>query len=511
MSKIIPEKENIFKGNEGFGKELYGIQKRHKTGRIFKAFIGLTSLLLASCAAGPDFQRPSPPGDLGYLKAPPPGVIAPKTGGQGQDIVMGQEISSKWWELFHVPELDNLLRDTVRMSRTLSAARATLAAARETVTATKGGLFPQADFSAGFDRRRASGATQASDLYSLSPSASYKLDLFGNIRRRVEQQQALAEFQGYELAADYLTLTGDAVTQAITIASLRSQIKALEDVISEDERNLSLVRLMLEAGKVARTDLLTAETQLASDRTSLPPLRQQLSVARHSLSVLAGRTTAEWSPPDFDLTDFNLPEDLPLTLPSKLVRQRPDILAAEAKLHADSAAIGIAASQLYPDITLSGSLGQQSIDAGSLFRHTSRFWDIAADLTGPIFHGGTLKAQKRAAVDTFKASLATYEQTVLQAFQQVADTLRALSNEAEQTAASKQLLDTASEALALQRLSYRSGKSDILQLINAERAYQEARLGYTRVNAQRLLDTAQLFVVLGGGWRRSSDLTDAPE
>ncbi|MDA8138582.1 MAG: efflux transporter outer membrane subunit [Desulfobacteraceae bacterium] len=465
---------------------------------------------LDGCAVGPDFVRPAPPKEDRYTAGPTPVQIAPAGGAAGQEIHLGQEIAAQWWTLFNVPALDGVLKEALEKSPTLAAARATLAANLEAVTAARGGFFPQLDASAGFTRQKPSafsqqnsfpGAnTQSTDLYSLGATVSYAPDVFGGLRRKVEQQQSLAEYQRDELAAAYLSLTGNSVTQAVTIASLRAQIQATEDVIADDEQNLALVRLKYEAGKAARTDVLTAETQLASDRTGLPPLRQQLSAARHALSILSGRGPGEWSPPDFDLNAFRLPHDLPLTLPAELVRRRPDILAAEAQLHASSAAIGVAAAQLYPALTLSGSLGQEAPGIDTLFKEINQFWSLAANLSGPLFHGGSLRAQKRAAVDTYHATLATYEQTVLQGLQQVADTLQALQHDAQLMAAAAQLLQTANDSLALQRLSYQSGKSDILQLIIAERAYQEARLTYARAGAQQLLDTTQLFVALGGGW-----------
>jgi len=232
----------------------------------------------------------------------------------------------------------------------------------------------------------------------------------------------------------------------------------------------------------------------------LPALRQQLAAARDALVVLTGRAPASWSPPEFALGEFKLPGELPLSLPSALARQRPDILAAEARLHADSAAIGVATANLYPNFVLSAALSQQSTDSGALLRSANSVWSLAGKLTAPLFHGGTLRAQRRAAIETYKASLATYEQTVLQGLQQVADTLQLLEHDADLVDSQRQLLDSASAALALQRESYAAGKSDVLQLISAERAYQQARLGLVRAEAQRLQDTAQLFVALGGGW-----------
>lgn len=457
--------------------------------------VALILVLLSGCAVGPDFERPAAPEGERYTAQPVPEVIESATGAESQRLRSGANIRAQWWELYRSRALSEVLRAAIDGNKTIVAARATLAAARENVLAARGGYWPQLDASAGAERRRGS-----ANLYSVGATASYSPDAFGATARSVEQQEALAEQQGYELAAAYLALTGDAVTQAIAIASLRAQLQATEEVVADDERNLELVRLKYEGGKTPRTDVLTAETQLAADRAALPGLRQQFAAARDALAILAGRAPSAWSPPEFDLSEFTLPGELPLSLPSALARQRPDILAAEARLHADSAAIGVATARLYPGITLSASLGQQSLSAGSLFSSDSTIWSLAAGAAGPIFHGGTLRAQRRAAIDAYRASLASYEQTVLQGLQQVADTLQALAHDAELVDAQRQLLDSARTALALQRASYEAGKADLLQLIDAERTYQRARLGAVQAQAQRLRDTAQLFVALGGGW-----------
>jgi NodT family efflux transporter outer membrane factor (OMF) lipoprotein len=465
--------------------------------------LAVVLLVLGGCTVGPDFVRPAPPKADRYTAGKMPAAIRSGQGQPGQQLHLRRKISAQWWDLFHSPQLEQVVHQAVAGNRSVAAARATLAAARENAAAARGGYYPQVDVSAGAQRRNSPGqptAAGVSNLYTVGPTVSYALDAFGGTRRNVEQQQALADYRGYQLAAAYLSLTGNAVNEVITIASLRAQIRATRDIIADDERNLSLVRDKFEAGKAARTDVLTAETQLASDRTLLPPLRQQLSTARHALSILVGRSPAAWSAPDFELENFTLPRDLPLSLPSALARQRPDILAAEARLHADSAAIGIATAQLYPRITLSGSIEQQSLDSATLFNSANRLWSLSGDLFAPIVHGGTLRAQRRAAVDTYRASLANYEQTVLQGLQQVADTLRALDHDAQLVAAQRVLMDTAGEALQLQRASYAAGKSNVLSLIDAQRAYQQARLGFARARAQRLQDTAQLFVALGGGW-----------
>lgn len=479
------------------------------------------AVLLAGCAAGPDFVPPAAPADTRYTAAPTPRTIDVGSGQPVQRIRLEKRIAGQWWTLFHSPTLDELVSQSVAGNRTLAAARATLAAAQENAAAARGGYYPQLDLSASAQRSRSSqmradsgsaaSAARVGNVYSVGPTVSYAVDAFGATRRQVEQQQALAERQQYELAAAWLTLTGNSVGQALTIASLRAQIGATQDIVDGDARNLELVREKYRAGKAALTDVLTAQTQLAGDRAALPPLMQQLAAARHALAILVGRSPAGWSPPEFALSDFTLPADVPLSLPSALVRQRPDILAAEAQLHADSAAIGVAAARLYPQITLSAALGQQSPTAGSLFDAVNRFWNLAAGLSAPLFDGGTLQAQRRAAVDVYRASLATYEQTVLSAFQQVADSLQALQNDARLAADQRQLLDVATVSLQLQRESYAAGKSDVLSLISAQRAYQQARLGYARAQAQRLQDTAQLLVALGGGWWNTPDLPASPK
>lgn len=467
---------------------------------------------LAGCAVGPDFVRPQPPAVTGYTAAEVPATVAPGAEQAEQRLATGQTVSAQWWQLFRSQRLNQVVEQAVTGNRTLESARATLAQAQQAVIQARGGFYPQLDLSATAQRRRsaASGLSPAGsvvstsagpvNIYSVGGTVSYAPDVFGGTRRRVEQQEALAENQRYQLAAAYLTLTGNAVTQAINIAATRLQIAAVEAIIAEDEKNLNLVRTKYEAGKAARSDVLAAESQLANDRTQLPPLRQQLTVARHALTILVGKFPAEWSPPDLDLAEFMLPGELPVSLPSELVRQRPDILAAEAQLHASSATIGVATAQMYPSITLSGTIGFDSLSSANLFESANRSWSVLSDLTAPIFHGGALAAQKQGAVEAFRASLATYEQTVLQAFGQVADTLRVLGHDAELVAAQKRALDTSTESLALQRISYEAGKSNLLQLLDAERSQQQARLGYARAQAQRFQDTAQLFVAMGGGW-----------
>jgi NodT family efflux transporter outer membrane factor (OMF) lipoprotein len=469
---------------------------------------------LSACAVGPDFVPPSPPQVNQYTRPQTPAKLTPGQGEPGQQLAIGKSIAAKWWELYRSPQLNQVVAQAVNASPSLTAARATLAQVQQTLLQARGDYYPAFDINAAAQRQSTSTAKGTSstpyNLYSVGAKVSYAPDVFGGTRRRVEQAVALVENQHYQLAAAYLTLTGNTVTQAINIATVREQIHAAQEIIADDEKNLRLVQLKFKAGKAARRDVLAAESQLASDRVQLPPLKQQLNTAQHALSVLVGKMPGLWLPPDFDLTEFTLPTELPLSVPSKLVRQRPDILAAEAQLHASSAAIGIAASQLYPSLQLSGTLGVESLSSANLFQSSNQFWNLVASLTAPIFHGGALKAQKQAALYAFQASAATYQHTVLSAFAQVADVLRALAHDAELVGAEKTALDTSLASLKLQRLSYAAGKSDLLQLLDAERAYQQARLGYARAQAQRYQDTAQLFVAMGGAWWQVNDLDALP-
>ena len=481
------------------------------TGRRASSLSVVCVALLSGCAVGPDFVRPAAPTVGSYTASATPGTLAPGGDEAEQRIVIGEAISVEWWELFRSSPLTEAVRLALAGNQTLAAAEATLAQAQDALAQARAAFYPQITFAGSVTRQQRNsspsrgGSSSAFDLYSLGPTVSYAPDVFGGTRRHVEQEAALAENQGEQLAAAYLALTGNVVSQAINVAGTRLQIAAAEEIVADDEKNLELVRMKRDAGKAAEVDVLTAETQLANDRAQLPPLRQQLSVAQHAFSILIGRFPAEWLPPDFDLADLTLPDDLPLTLPSELVHQRPDILAAEAMLRAASAAIGVATAQMYPSITLPASVGQEALTAGTLFAGSSTIWSLASGLTAPIFEGGALAAQRRAAIHAYEAALASYRQTVLQAFAQVADVLQALAHDAELVADQRHALDVAGRSRALQRLSYGEGKSDLLRLLDAERLYEQARLGYARAEALRYQDTTQLFVAMGGGWWRTAD------
>jgi len=428
-----------------------------------------------------------------------------------QTVTLGERVTAEWWTLFHSPAIDGLVKDGIAGSPTLESATARLAEAQEAVAAASGALYPQVDFSATAKRQRINAASFGlnpdrvslppnANIYQLGPTVSYALDIFGGTRRGIEAKAASADVQRDQLDAAYQTLTGNIVTQALQLAAIRAQLQAIHDILDLDQQNLDLVRKERRAGSVPDTDVVSAQSQLATDETLLPGPEQQLEVAGHALAVLLGRAPSEWSPPDLDLAALTLPGTLPVNLPSELVHQRPDILAAEAQLHVASAEIGVATAQLYPSITLSGSVGTAALDPGHLFNPENLLWSIAAGLTAPVFDGGTREAERRAALAEFKASAADYRQTVLQAFGQVADTMQALAHDAQLLADQRQALDVASESVRLQRISYSGGGSGFLPLVDAQRQYQQARLGYVRAEAQRYQDTIQLLVAMGGGW-----------
>jgi NodT family efflux transporter outer membrane factor (OMF) lipoprotein len=469
--------------------------------------------LLCACTVGPDFVRPPAPAVTQYTSERG-AQLSPSDARQvEQKVTLGQQPPPEWWRQFQSSTLDQVVEEAIGHNRSLAATAATLAQAQQQVLAASGALFPQIDFAASVGEQKYGAAfvgtakiPPAFSAFSLGPSVSYALDIFGGIKRQIENQEALAEFQRYQLDGAYLMLTGAVVNQTIAVASVHGQIKAIEDILADDEENLRLVRVARGVGAVSDVDLLSAESQLANDRTLLPSLRQQLSIARHALAILAGHSPGDWSAPDFELGQFKLPRELPLSLPSDLVRERPDILAAEAQLHAASASIGVATANLYPQINLTGSLTQQALTLGHLFSAAGTAWSVAGGLTAPLFHGGELEAQRQAALDAYGAALATYEQTVLQAFGQVADVLQSLAHDAEQVAAQMHALETSAASLRLTRIGYNIGNLGILQVLDAQRLLAQARLGYVRAEAQRYLDTTQLFLALGG----ASTSPDAP-
>jgi NodT family efflux transporter outer membrane factor (OMF) lipoprotein len=471
----------------------------------------MTVGILAGCAAGPDFHRPSPPGTKGYTETPLASetASAPGVGGDAQGFMTGRDIPSQWWTLFQSRSLDNLIHQALADSPTLAASQAALRQAQENWRAQLGELFPSVDAGFSANRSKFTGASFGQPnqpggvftLYNASVSVSYTLDLFGGTRRGLEELKAQVDYQHYLLEGAYLTLTSNIVTAAFQEGSLRSQIRATKEILKAEDEQLTLVEQQFQLGGASRADVLAQQTQLAQTRTTLPPLEKQLSQTRHLLAVLAGKPPGDAATlPEFDITDLKLLRELPVSLPSVLVRQRPDILASEEQLHSASALIGVATANMFPKLTLSGNYGSQSTLIGDLFSSGTNVWSIGAGLVQPIFRAGELTAKRRAAIAAYDQAEAQYRETVLLAFKNVADVLRALEKDAETLKAQSDAESAARESLELSRNQYELGAVSYLVLLNAERQHQQASIALVQAQAARFADTAALFQALGGGW-----------
>jgi NodT family efflux transporter outer membrane factor (OMF) lipoprotein len=449
---------------------------------------------------GPDFKPPQPPESQGYTA---PGDAPPAA---DQRITLGTRIEGDWWTQFHSTALDDLVREALGNNQDIAAARARIAQAQEEINAAHAALLPSVTFGTTVGRQKY-GKSLFGPLdfvippftyYTVGPSLNAPLDLFGGNKRALEEAAAYGDYQREQLNAAYLSLTANIATQALTAAAARAQLDVVQDIITNDQRNVDLVQTALNDGLATRTQLLTAQTQLATDKTLLPPLRQEESTARHALAILLGKQPAEWAPPALTLSDFTLPAEIPASLPSELVHRRPDIVAAEAQLHAASAAIGVATANLYPNVNLGGTLTQQALTPGGLFQGAAAAWSIAANLTAPLYDAGKLRAEQRAAADGYQAALADYRQVILRSFGEVADGMQALANDDEQFNSQAVAAQTAQSARDLVRRSYTVGNSGILDVLDAERSTAQAQLGLARARAQQLIDTARLYMALGG-------------
>ncbi len=471
----------------------------------------LVAAALAGCAVGPDYRRPDPPAVATYTAEalPVKTATAPGVGGAAQWFVSGADLPARWWELFRSEPLDRWIREALADNPTLGAAEATLRRAQEIRRARLGELLPSADANVSASRQKASGASLGEPnlqvnpftLYNASVNISYTLDLFGRTRREVEGLQAQIDYRGFQLEGAYITLTSNIVTAALQEASLRGQLQATRDILATQEEQFALIEKKFELGGIARTDVLAQRASLAQSRATLPPLEKRLAQTRHLLAVLAGRFPGDAADlPEFHLEDFRLPEELPVSLPSSLVRQRPDIRSAEELLHAASATVGVATANLYPQITLSAQYGTETAQIRDLFRPGTAVWGIGAGLLQPIFHGRALEANRRAEIAGFDQAAAQYRETVLQAFRDVADVLRALDYDAMTVKAQGEAEAAAHDTLEIAKKQVRFGATSYLSLLDAQRQYHLARILLVQTQAGRFADTAALFQALGGGW-----------
>jgi NodT family efflux transporter outer membrane factor (OMF) lipoprotein len=471
--------------------------------------------LVDGCAVGPDFVPPKAPQVSGYSREPQPErtVASDVHGGEAQRFVQALDIPGQWWTLFHSPSLNAIIERALQANPSLQAAQARLREANETLLAGEGARFPTVSAGASTTREKISGTSSGAagphrifTLKSASVNVTYLIDIWGGTRQQIESLAAQAEFERFELEASYLTLTSNVATAAIREASLRAQIAATQEIVDVEAQELAGLKREFAVGAAANTAVLAQAADLAQARAQLPPLQKQLAQTRDQLTAYLGDFPSEEPAETFELASLRLPETLPVSLPSKLVEQRPDIRASEALLHAASAEIGVATANMLPQLTLSAAYGSET--AGVLFGPGTAIWSLGAGLVQPLFEGGTLLHRRRAAIAAFDAAAAQYRNTVVTAFQNVADALRALESDANAVEAQAAAERAAADSLAASRRQFRIGAISYLSLLDAERTYQQARINLVQAEAARFADTVALFQALGGGWWNRADVAN---
>jgi NodT family efflux transporter outer membrane factor (OMF) lipoprotein len=474
-----------------------------------------SALALAACATvGPNFKAPtgpSGPAAAGYAMA---GDAAPS----GVRLSPEARAAGPWWQAFNSPELDTAIRQALADSPSVAEARANLEKAQAQGRATRGAQFVQADANASAERERINltafgfkgfpGQPQITNptinLYQVGGSVSYDLDLFGGRKRATERDNAKADAAARQADAAYLSLSGNMAMQAMRIASLRGQIASIKEVIADDRRVVDMIRQAEAAGGQAHSALSGGVAQLAEDQALLPPLQRDLDAARHQMALLAGKSPAAWTAPDFDFARITAPASVPVSLPSQLVRNRPDIMAAEADLHAATAAVGVAIAHQYPDIRLSAVLTQEGLNPGDLFKADAAAWTILGGLTAPVFHGGTLKAERRVAEADARMALARYEQTVLKAFVQVSDVLSNLGSDQQAIDALKVAAQAAEAAAVDAQNALRLGGGPMVDVVQAQRTLSRARRALVEAQGRRMSDLVELYAATAADWRTAS-------
>ena len=471
----------------------------------------LVCLGLTACAVGPDFKKPDPPKAGTYTEKPVSSELAtaPSIGGSKQSLDPGADIPAEWWSLYRSPELDALIKQALKRNPNLASADATLRAAQENANAIFGSLlFPSIGLGASATRQQitpstfglSSGNPNIFNLYNTSVSVNYNLDVFGGARRAVQSAQAQAEITGFQLEGAYLSLTANIVTTAIREAALRAQYQSNLEIYEAQKNLADLIRKQLEIGTASRVDLTSQVALAASSQIDLLNLDKNLSFTRNQLAVYVGDFPGNAQLAKFDLAKLNLPERIPLSIPSDLVRQRPDIRAAEAYIKSTNALVGVATANLLPQITLSGAMGSQALTAGALFGPNAAIWSVAGGVFQPLFQGGALLAQRRSAIATYEAAVFQYQATVLNAFQEVANALQALESDALALQAASEAERNALEYLNLLEQQYKLGTGSYLAVLIAQQQYQQTKFRLIDVQASRFANTAALFAALGGGW-----------
>jgi NodT family efflux transporter outer membrane factor (OMF) lipoprotein len=473
-------------------------------------------LFLSGCAVGPDFEPPAAPAAAGYTAAP---LVATSTttnvvGGEAQSFVEGMDIPGEWWALFQSKPLSDLIERALKNNPNITSAQAALVAAREFVLAQKGAFFPSLTTSFSASRNKTantlSPATASGDLYynlfTPQVSVAYVPDVFGLNRRSVETLKAQAEQQRYALIATHITLSANVAAAAIQEASLRAQIAATRQLIECNTRALKILRDQFEKGYTNRLAVAAQEAQLAQVAATLPPLLKQLAQQRDLLAALAGAFPNQELAEKFELAGLQLPRQLPVSLPSKLVEQRPDVRQAGENFHVACAQVGVAIANRLPNLTLTANGGNAALAANQMMAGGAGFFTLGAQVTEPMFDGFTLMHKERAARAAFVLAAEQYRGTVVTAFQNVADTLNAVEQDGEGLKAAAAAADAARVLLDLTRQQMQTGYTNYLALLGAEQAYQQAMIALVQAQANRYADTVALFQALGGGWWHRADL-----
>jgi NodT family efflux transporter outer membrane factor (OMF) lipoprotein len=480
---------------------------------FLRVIMAISAAALAGCAVGPNFHRPAPPKDADYGSAPAQGATASAPGGAGnaQQFIGDMDIPGQWWELFQSPKLSALVQQALKGNPNIDAARASLRQANDLYKAQRGSLFPAVQGS--FSALRAKNPTETLanptnlpqvnpyyNLFTAQLALSYMPDVFGGTRRSLEASRAQVEATRFEFVAIYVTLSSNVVTTAVQEAALRGEITATGRLLALQQQLTETVQRQTSIGTVSNADLLQQQSLEAQTAATLPPLQKQLGQTRDALTALLGRLPAQEPTETFHLEELTLPGDLPVSLPSKVIEQRPDVRQAEENLHTASAQVGVALANMLPQFAITADTGSAALEIGKLFSPYTGFWDLGASLTQVLFNGGALLYRHRAAEDALDQAAAEYRATVILACQNVADTLRALQADADALKADAAADRAAKASFDLARQQYQNGSMSLVALLNAEQLYQQAEVALVQAQASRYADTAGLFQALGGGW-----------
>jgi NodT family efflux transporter outer membrane factor (OMF) lipoprotein len=482
-------------------------------GAVGRAMLLTAAASVSACMVGPDFNHPALSEAAGYSQTPltQRTTAAPTQAGIAQTFIPGRDIPGDWWTIFGSPALARMVEQALHDNPNVEAAQAALRQTQETADAARGALFPSLAGKSSATRVGFSAAsigqtyTKVFTLSTQQLTVSYTLDIFGGTRRQIEAAEAQADYQRFQLEATYLTLTSNVIVAAIQEASLRAQIAATQDIIGTNRDVLQTVQKQLAAGGVSGSDVATQETSLAQTTATLPTLEQNLAQQRTQLAMLLGQFPNQSLPNTLDFSQLHLPEELPISLPSHLVEQRPDVASAEAQLHAATAQVGVAIANMLPQISLSAGYG--TIGLGDILGPGSPIWNLGANISQPLFQGGQLLHQRRAAQAGLEAAAAQYRGTVLGAFQNVASALSALRTDADALAAQSAADQASRKSFSIARSQYQAGATSFLTLLNAQNARAQVEIALIRAQTNRYLDTVALYQALGGGWWNRDDTT----